>query len=109
MWSHRVINEEFLDDTSIHELFFKSYDACKHLSELPSDADEAQAVLKQLLRMLQRCDTMVDTTGLFSDNESKDDISTSSLRCAHPGAPASSQSSGHRRNASTDGLDIPCL
>lgn len=79
-WPSLIVDQEQFEDASVHELFHKCYDAHKHLSDLPKAADEAQAVLRKLLAMLQRCDTMIDTTGLFSDNEDQEDISTGSLR-----------------------------
>ena len=79
-WSRIIVDEQELEDTPIRSLFQRCYSGHKHLAELPSDADQAQTLLRKLLRMLQHCDIMVDTTGLFSDNEHKDDIATSSLR-----------------------------
>jgi hypothetical protein len=79
-WSSLIVDEEQFEDASVHELFHKCYDAHEHLSDLPKAADEAQALLRKLLAMLKRCDMMIDKTGLFSDNEDQDDISTGTLR-----------------------------
>jgi hypothetical protein len=80
-WESEVLNENQLDDKSLHDIFRRCFRVFKHLTDLPKDADEAQAILKTSLNMLGRCDSVIDTTGLFSDNEDIDDIPTSSLRC----------------------------
>jgi hypothetical protein len=80
-WESEVLKEDQLDNASLHHIFCCCVRVFKHLSDLPRNADEAQAILARSLNMLQRCDAVIDAAGVFSDNEDKDDIPTSSLRC----------------------------
>lgn len=53
--------------------------ACK-IHSMASESTVDQATLKKGVEMLHRCDEMVSRLGLFSSNETKDDVSTTNLK-----------------------------
>ena len=80
-WSKLLLQDSELEDVTLTELYRRCEDAHSHLSDLPADTEHAQALLRQVLRMLQHCDAVIDAVGMFSNNETQEDIATSSLRC----------------------------
>jgi TAP42-like family len=85
-WSTAVLFDEDLEDSPLSMVFDRCYEGHKHIADLPSDAEQAQTILRRLLRMLQHCDALIDSKGVLSENEEKDDITTGSLRCGSAAA-----------------------
>nr|CAA90866.1 chilling-inducible protein [Oryza sativa Japonica Group] len=56
------------------------FDKASHLHSLASSSSLDQEGIRKGVDLLRRCDEMVSKVGLFSSNETKDDISTANLK-----------------------------
>lgn len=56
------------------------FDKASHLHSLASSSSLDQEGIRKGVDLLRRCDEMVSKLGLFSSNETKDDISTANLK-----------------------------
>uniref|UniRef100_A0A0E0F9D5 PP2A regulatory subunit TAP46 n=1 Tax=Oryza meridionalis TaxID=40149 RepID=A0A0E0F9D5_9ORYZ len=68
--------EEDDADLPLHALF----DKASHLHSLASSSSLDQEGIRKGVDLLRRCDEMVSKLGLFSSNETKDDVSTANLK-----------------------------
>lgn len=75
-----LIDTSDLENTSFADIFARCATIHKKLSALPREPDAANRILDAALEMLQRCEAMIDTAGLFSDNEDRDDVPTNHIR-----------------------------
>ncbi|KAG0479869.1 hypothetical protein HPP92_010491 [Vanilla planifolia] len=67
---------EKMDDLSLPSLF----ELARKIHIKASESSVDQEVLKKGIEALRRCDEMVSKLGLFSSNETKDDVSTTNLK-----------------------------
>uniref|UniRef100_A0A0E0F965 PP2A regulatory subunit TAP46 n=1 Tax=Oryza meridionalis TaxID=40149 RepID=A0A0E0F965_9ORYZ len=56
------------------------FDKASHLHSLASSSSLDQEGIRKGVDLLRRCDEMVSKLGLFSSNETKDDVSTANLK-----------------------------
>lgn len=56
------------------------FDQARKIHSAASDSAVDQETLRKGIEMLRRCDEMVSKLGLFSSNETKDDVSTTNLK-----------------------------
>ena len=70
-----------LENSKLSDLFDKAW---KSQQELYKSSDESSSVYemrrKRTIQVLEKCKFMIEELGLFSENESLEEISTSELR-----------------------------
>jgi TAP42-like family protein len=62
---------------NLHDFFFKFFPL---MGDLIIEGLNFQETLRKACEMLEKCEDMISKLGLFSSNETKDDISTANLK-----------------------------
>ncbi|CAO2838612.1 unnamed protein product [Amaranthus hypochondriacus] len=70
------MGESKMSEMSLPSLF----EQARKIHELASDVSVDQETLRKACEMLEKCEDMISKLGLFSSNETKDDISTANLK-----------------------------